>query len=373
MKKIRILFVVNGFSVGGGELKLLELIREITTHASDRFECIVCSVGIAGPLKAEFEKLGVRIELFLKSGPYDVTQIVRVARLIREARIDIVQTTLFYADVIGTYAARLCGVHRIISWEAVTQPYALKHLWAYRLASKWFARSVAVSRAIQKQVVLDRHVPGTKTCTIRYGVDLGKFTVRRDQALRRELGLSSKAVLIGTVARLTPQKGHEWLIRAVPEIAGAFPECHFVFIGDGPLHLRLEKQAAGLNVADRVHFLGFRDNVNVLLNNLDLFVLPSLYEGLPNVVLEAMACGLPVVATAVDGTPEAVIHEQTGLLVPPCEPDPLARAVISLLGNRGRMQRMGHAGRKRVEQVFSLEGQVGQFIHLYESLLCQGG
>lgn len=372
LKKARILFVVNGFSIGGGELKLLELIRELKQKYSDRFECFICSVGIGGPLKEQFESLGYRTVLFSKSGPYDFSQVIRLSRMIRQERIDLVQTTLFYADVIGTYAAKIAGLNRIISWEAVTQPYKLKHLTAYRLASKWFTRSVAVSHAIERQVNSKRHVSPSKTCTIQYGVDIKQFAPGRDRSLYRELGLNSDHILIGTVARFTEQKGHQYLIEAVPEVTRIYPSARFIFIGDGPLHSELDRLVRSLGVSEAVHFLGFRKDIPRLLRNLDLFVLPSMYEGLPNVVLEAMACGLPVIATAVDGTPEAVVHGKTGFLVPSGQPKSLEDAIISLLNEPGKLKQFGRAGRKRIENQFSLEGQVARFVALYESML-QGG
>ena len=365
--------MVNGFSIGGGEIKLLELIRELTEKYSNQFHCTVCSVGIDGPLKQEFEALGIRTEVYLKSGPYDVSQVFKVLRLIREERINIVQTTLFYADVIGTYASKMAGVEQIISWEAVTQPYALKHLLAYRLASKWFAVSVAVSHAIQNQVMAQRHVPAEKACTIQYGVDVERFSPKKDRSLHPSLNISKREIAVGTVARLTEQKGHRYLIAAMPEILKAHDNVRFLFIGDGPLYSSLLEQARSLNVQDAIHFLGFRDDVPLLLRNLDLFVLPSLYEGLPNVVLEAMASGLPVVATSVDGTPEAVLHEKTGLLVPSCNVNALAQAIVSVLNHPGQMRKMGEAGRLRVETCFSLDHQVQQFVQLYLSLSSQGG
>jgi glycosyltransferase involved in cell wall biosynthesis len=372
LKKARILFVVNGFSIGGGELKLLELIRELKRQYSEQFECFICSVGIGGPLKKQFESLGYQTVLFKKSGRYDFSQVTRLTRMIRQEKINLVQTTLFYADVIGTYAAKLAGLNRIISWEAVTQPYKLKHLTAYRLASKWFARSVAVSHAVERQLNRQRHVSPLKTCTIQYGVDTKRFAPGKDRSLYKELNLSSKNILIGTVARLTEQKGHRYLIEAMPEVLRFFPDARFIFIGDGPLFAELDELARSRDVAKAVHFLGFRTDISRLLQNLDLFVLPSLYEGLPNVVLEAMACGLPVVATAVDGTPEAVVHGKTGILVPSRQSKSLEDALISLLNKPGIMKQFGQAGRKRIENQFSLESQVAQFVTLYQSML-QGG
>ena len=240
---------------------------------------------------------------------------------------------------------------------------------AYRLASKWFAVSVAVSEAIRRKVMDERHVPSHKAVTIHYGVDPQRFRPGQSHSLRKELGLGKKQKILGTVARLTTQKGHCYLIEAAPRIVEAYPEAHFVFAGDGPLRSELESQTRRVGLEDHVHFLGFRSDVRELMNDFDVFILPSLWEGLPNVVLEVMACGKPVVATSVDGTPEAVVHGQTGLLVPPRDTVALASAVIDILADGRKLKTMGMRGRKRVEETFSLKKQIDAFVNLYEKLV----
>jgi len=171
LRSMRILFVVNGFAAGGGELKLLELISELKRRYGNRYRAVVAAVGQSGPLREAFEGIADRTVVLPKNHPYDLSQVAGLARLIREERIDLVQTTLFYADVIGTLAARLAGVKRIVSWEAFTQPYGAKQMAAYRIAAKGYTVSVSVSEAIRDQVRRERHVPAYKTQTIRYGVD----------------------------------------------------------------------------------------------------------------------------------------------------------------------------------------------------------
>lgn len=366
-RKIRIVFVVNGFAVGGGEKKLLELVSKLRRFHADEFHLTVCSVGQGGPLQGEFESTGVKTVVFPKTGKYDISLVWKVKQLLKEEKADIVQTTLFYADVIGSLAARLAGIKNILSWEAITQPYNFKHLAAYRLAGKAFQYSIAVSHAIQNQVIVERHLPPRKTLTIPYGIDLEHFTPRTNPKWRKEMGFKPTDLLLGTIARLTRQKGHAFLLDAVPAILKQFPQAHFLLVGDGPLNEKLQSHANRLGVGNAVHFLGFRRDVREILNALDVFVLPSLYEGLPNAVLEAMACGLPVVATHVDGTPEAVRHHQTGILVPPENAGELARALTDLLARPDLMKRMGRAGRERVESVFALKTQIDQFVQLYRN------
>ncbi|MFX0197534.1 MAG: glycosyltransferase family 4 protein, partial [Candidatus Hodarchaeota archaeon] len=220
----------------------------------------------------------------------------------------------------------------------------------------------------QKSVIEERHVLPQKTMTIQYGVDTGKFYPIRGRTIRDELGISKEARVLGTVARFTEQKGHQYLIDAAPKIVSAFPDVYFVFVGDGPLRSELHFKVHQLGLDSQVLFLGFRSDVRDLLNAFDVFVLPSLYEGLPNVVLEAMACGKPVIATEVDGTPEAVVQGETGILVPTQDSEALANAIIELLGDRRKVEEMGRRGRERVEMKFSLDSEINKFVELYERL-----
>lgn len=366
---VRILFVVNGFAIGGGELKLLELISELKQRYAQQYRIVVASVGQSGPLEEKFRKVADRTEIFIKRHPYDVAQIFGLIRLIREERIQLIQTTLFYADILGTIAGVLAGIRNIISWEVYTEQYSLKQKWAYRLASKGFSTIIAVSDATRKKIIHQYHLPENKVRTIHYGVDVKKFLHRNPYKIRKTLGIPQNAIVFGTIARLTEQKGHRYLIEAISKVVPRFPHAVFLWIGDGPLRSSLIQLARELNVLSYIHFLGFRSDVDSLLSVIDVFVLPSLYEGFPNVILEAMVCGKPVVATHVDGTPEAVIHGKTGLLVPPRDPETLGEALIQMAQNPIMRKKMGENGKKRIHEYFLLEYQLSAFDQLYHELV----
>jgi glycosyltransferase involved in cell wall biosynthesis len=172
-----------------------------------------------------------------------------------------------------------------------------------------------------------------------------------------------------TPARLHPQKGHTYLVSA----AAATPGATFVFAGDGPLRGSLEAQAAELGVADRCLFLGERTDMPDLLAASDLVVLPSLYEGLPVSVLEAMAAERPVVATAIGGTDEAIVSEESGLLVPPRDPAALAVAIGRLQGDPALARRLASAGRARVEREFSADRTAREVMRIYDEVLVEAG
>ena len=363
-RKINILQIVNGFNIGGAELKLLELIRLLD---KDKYNIAVCSVGGGGPLQKEFERLGLNVFVFKKHHRFDLSLLVKTINVMRNLRIDIVQTTLFYADVIGAYAAYLANVPIVISWEVGEHIHRPMRLMAYRLASRKIDNVVAVSRAIQKQIIEEKWIHPENVIMIHYGIDVDRY-VNTHMLKREDIGLRNEHIVLGTVARLGEQKGHKYLISAAPQIVRQFPNVHFVFAGDGPLRHQLENQIRRLDLEDHFHLLGFRSDVVNLLHLFDVFVLPSLYEGLPNAVLEAMACNKPVIATGVDGTSEAVVDQVTGYIVPSKHPEALAQKIIQLLSTEGQIQAMGKSGGERIREHFSIEKQVREFENLYDDL-----
>src|ERR687894_2861477 len=175
--------------------------------------------------------------------------------------------------------------------------------------------------------------------------------------------------LVGVVARLQPEKGVANFLKAAVRVAPQFPEAHFVIAGDGPLRQELVSLAEDLGLRDRVHFLGFRSDASELMGSLDVLVVPSLTEGSPLVTLEAMAAGVPVVASAVGGIPDQIRHDKEGLLVPPGDTDALSNALLALLRDPPRSRRLGEAGRRRVASRFSHATMVRQIEDVYRDVL----
>ena len=370
-KRIKVMQVVNGLRVGGAELKLLELINELDRN---KFDITICSLEDIGSLKDDFLNTGYPLHILPRTVKFDFSLIGKLSRLMQQHKVDLVMTTLFYADVIGSLAARMAGVPVCVSWETRSHPKGSgvgqpRHIYSYRTAMKYVKRIVSVSDAVKKFLIEERNIPESKITTIRYGIDIDKYRKTGGTVKRQELGYSEDTFLIGVVARLSSQKGHTYLLDAIPEIQGEYPHTKYVFIGDGPLRQELEEKSKGLGLEKVVNFLGSRADVPELLNSLDMFVLPSLYEGLPNVVLEAMASEKAIVATAVDGTPEAIIHEQSGLLVGPKRPDQLASAIKRIIGDQRLKTDLEVGARLRAEKEFSLKGQVRKFENLYEELM----
>ncbi len=265
----------------------------------------------------------------------------------------------------------MANVKGIFLWETISAPEWLikRRLWPYMFAIRFCSRIISVSEATARFLNKKRHVPAHKIRVIPYGVDLKKYKVDNNSEIRKKMGLNGQNLVIGVVGRLHPQKGHIYLIEASERIIKEFPEVKFVFAGDGALREELEKRIQDKNLEKNFLLLGYRSDIPEVLKSLDVFVLPSLYEGLPNVVLEAMAAGKPVVATSVDGTVEAVVNNVTGFLIPPINIEALQNAILKVLRNKEMANQMGRKGRERVEEHFSLEKQVQSFEKLYSSIV----
>jgi glycosyltransferase involved in cell wall biosynthesis len=364
--KTKVLQLVEGFNFGGAETKLLELVKHMD---KERFETTVVSLGLGNEIEELFHELDCRVMTFQRQTQVDFKLLRRLTNFIRDEKIDIVMTTLFYADVIGAMAGHKGGAKGVFSWETISSPkWLVPHrFWGYRYAIRKADKVVSVSNATAEWLVEKRKVSPDKVMIIPYGVNLEKFNPDVKSVRREDIGVNEGDLVIGQVSRLNEQKGHTYLIDAAPAIIKAIPNVKFVLVGDGPLRQDIEQHINANGVEDNFILLGFRQDVLELLPLFDVFALPSLYEGLPNVVLEAMACGLPVVATPVDGTKEAVVDKKTGFLVPVGDIEALARQLVNILTNADLKGELGQAGRARVEQYFSLDGQVKKFEDLYEN------
>jgi len=209
---------------------------------------------------------------------------------------------------------------------------------------------------------------------IHNGIDIASFYMRFEaekEEIKREYDLPLDKLIITCIANLQLQKGHKYLIRALRELKNKALDFLTLLVGDGPLRGELEKLVRGLGLEEQVHFLGSRDREEIpkILAITDIFVLPSLWEGLPTAVIEAMAAGCPVVATAVGGTPEVVMDRETGFLINSRDPEALAQKIALLLKDSQLRQKMGEAGMRRIEEHFTLEKMVQNYEALYKNLM----
>ena len=334
----------------------------------DRFRVEVAALTRLGPLEAELRQAGVPVTAIGKRHKLDPLALTRLTRFMKARRFDVVQTWIFAANTYGRIAARRAKVPVVVTAEMAVD------LWKGRgqlAVDRWLAsgtdRVVGNSRAVV-EFYRKAGIPADRLAMIYSGIADEAPPAVDPAEVRAELGIERDAPLILFAGRLAPQKGVADLIAALDLLQYGMPELQTLIVGDGPLRAQLEETAQAFRLERAVHFLGHRNDVPRLLAAADLLVLPSLYEGLPNVVLEAMQFAKPVVATAAPGTTEVVEHDRTGLLVPPGTPSALAQAIRTVLRDPDLARRLGTAGHARVDAEFRAGTMITRFADLYEEL-----
>jgi len=359
---IRVLNLIATLDPAGAERQMVGLCTKID---KSRFEPFVCCLTRGGPLESALAGAGVPVSILHKRGKWDISVLFRLRRLLLQLKPQILHTWLPTANTLGGIAATQCRIPALIAAERAADVWKGPfRRWLDRRLEPRTTRIICNAGAIREFLVNRVGLHAQKITVIPNGLDLDEFDAAAKRACspfpERPPGL-----LLGTVGRLEPQKGTTHLITAMTKLPPSAAGAQLWLIGSGPDLPALSKQVADAGLENRVHFLGPRNDVPALLKQLDLFVLPSLWEGLPNAALEAMAAGRAVVATNVHGTPEAVRENETGLLVPPADPAALAGAIACLLADAGLRSRMGAAGRSRVAGHFSMQQMVERTQDVY--------
>ncbi len=353
--QLKIAHVTWGLAVGGME----KLLVEIAKHSDPQgVELHFISLGPRGDLAPEIEKCGWPVTALNEPEGLRPQMILRLASLFRKLQPDVLHTHNTKALVYAGPAAKLARVQRVVhtwhGWSLLASP--MEALW-FRLMSRLPNRIVAVANHTASLMQQDG-IPAKKILTILNGIDTSKFAYTGPQ----ENGP------VVTVAQLRPEKDIPTLIRAAAIIQKEMPDFRLHIAGEGDCRPEVEGLIHTLRLQNNVHLLGQVDNVPTLLSRASLAVLPSVTEGLSLTLMEAMARGLPVVATKVGGNPEVVEQNQTGLLVPPSSPEELAKAILTILKDPAKAREMGKAGRKRIETHFDIHKMVSSYEKVYKNL-----
>ncbi|HUY35268.1 MAG TPA: glycosyltransferase [Pirellulales bacterium] len=362
----RILQIIPTLDRSGAE-KQLSLLAAGLPH--DEFEIHVCALTRGGPLEADLRAAGVPVTLIGKRLKIDPAAYWRLKRHITSLRPELVHTWLFAANAYGRAAALASGVRKIVAGERCVDPWKVWHELAI---DRWLARRtdrIVVNSSGVSDFYARQGIAAGKFALIPNGiVPLPPSTVSRAELLA-ELELPADTRLIGAVGRLWPQKRIKDLIWATDLLKVIRDDVHLLVIGDGPHRVRLERFRRQVEIEDRVHFLGHRADVPRFLRHFDVVWLASEYEGLPNVIMEAMAAGVPVVASDIPGNRDLVVPGQTGFLVPLGDRAAFARQTRVLLDDAELAGRFGAAGRERVLREFSIERMIERHAELYRELL----
>ena len=373
---MRVVHVIKATRISGAERHLLTLLPGMLRQGVDvRLLLLVEPNKPMDDLVTLAEAGGVNVQRLIIRRDYDVRLINTLRRRFRAMQPDVVHTHLIHADVLAIPAARFAGVPVIITGRHNDDAFRRRLLIRTVNHRLWRSASagIAISEAIRNFAAEVERAPASKIHVVPYGIDYASLSPQKTTSaradLRRMLGVPDDALLIGTAARLIKQKGLSYALRALGQLKTDYPHLYYVIAGDGPLHDALEKEARRLGLQRRVIFLGWRDDVLDIMAGLDVFLLPSLWEGLGLVLLEAMSRRLPIIASDVSAIPEVVAHGETGILVPPEQPARLAEALRQLLDDPPLRRHMGLLGEDRLETHFNSQRMIDETMAIYAALL----
>lgn len=364
MIDFNILHINSARSWGGGEQQTLYLAQGL--QGKGHRVLIVGQPQSALVSRAREE--GLRVFPVRMRGEWDLLAAWKLAKIIKREHIQVVHLHEAHAHALGLLATSIARKPKVVLSRKVCFPIRKNPLSKLKYRTKRIDRIIAVSEGV-KSLLIKGGIRSEKIIIIHDGIDIEKFRkVRNNRYLYNEFDLDSKGPLVGMVAALSSTKDHQNFLEAAARVKEELSRVRFLVVGEGELRRELEYLTKKLELEKSVVFTGFRNDIPQILSVLNLFVLSSRSEALPNSILDAMASGLPVVATKVGGIPEIVKDGVNGILVPPRDPRALARAIITLLKDKKRASRMGLAGQKIVKD-FTVARMVAKTEKVYRQLI----
>lgn len=363
--KIKIVQVTHDLALGGLQRVIVNICRTIDRN---RFDLYVLCLRDTGCFKNEIADLGIPVTLIEQKKGTDYFSFFKVKSFLQQVQPDVIHTHNTQPFIDGTIASILTGKKiRIIHTDhARNFPDKLRYMLAERVCS-WFSfKVVGVSEHTSQNLVKYEKISPKKIQTIPNGIDPKPLRIKINKEKKRnELGLSPDSPVLGVAVRLSEQKGISFLLKAMPAILSFCPKLILVIAGDGPLKEQLEKETIQLGIDKNVRFLGLRLDTIDLLKIFDIYVLPSLWEGLPMVILEAMGAGCPIIATDVGGLRQAIENKKHGLLIQPSDPKAIESAVISLLENSALKDSLAKGALDRFFEKYDAKVMTQQYESLY--------
>ena len=363
-RKTHIQHVVLSLQPGGLENGVVNVANGLDPA---RFQSSVCCLKRAGGFASRLDRESVPVFEMESRGGNDLLLPLKLARLFRRTKVDIVHTRNAEAFFYGFLGAKLAGVGAIVHSEHGRTFHDRRiRFWTQRFFSRYTDNIFALSAQLKRDLVTYVGIPGHRIGVQYNGVDLKRFSVSNANKIRAQLGLATGNIIIGSVGRLVPVKNYQLLLQAVHSLG--MENVVVLLVGDGPERLVLQELAKRLGIEGRVHLLGHRDDVEALIGVMDVFVLPSVSEGMSNTMLEAMAAGVAVVASNVGGNPEIVRNGIDGLLFESNDMVGLSSRLKSLIGDPSLMAAIGLAGRERVVREFSIDAMIARYEKVYDSV-----
>ncbi len=364
MNRVRILYCIDNFEPDGAQRQLVDLVRNIDQALYD-----ISVYGIrSGSLRKEIEASGVPVDVIGKCGWWEFPLVVyKMLKYIRRKRPAILQSSLFYTNFISSLIGKLLRVPVVISVQHIMYEDNLS-CWMKSFALVTTRLSDVTVTVFKKESIFNRRVHGI--VSIPNGIDVRGFYIEIDRdELRKRYGFTHEDIILFSAGRLSPQKGHKYLIEAISILKRSCSQIRLLIAGDGDLRIQLEELVSHLGLSSNVIFLGRRQDMPLLYQLSDIFVLPSVYEGFGLVVAEAMASRTPVIATQAVSVTNLIEDNKTGFLVPVKDAVAIAEKVKWILEHPTLTQDVVDAGYKRVESSFSSELMAKRYMELYQELL----
>jgi len=375
----KILYTIENIYFGGGERAFAQIINGLDKEKYEAYvACLPCGEF------TERIKRSAKIVPFDLRNRFDFTKIFQLVKIIKQKNIEIIHSQGGRADFFARVAARLASVPAVVSTIAmpvegfdVGSIKKIIYIVLDRFSERFVDRYIVVSEALRKRLIEKHKIPSKKIVKIYNGVEIDSDArclmpdVRKK--IMQEFMIPENVMLAGTIGRLVWQKGLLYFIQAIKEINARWKmqDVKYLIVGEGKERNNLEQKIKNLGLDDKVIFTGFCSDIKEILYSLDVFVLPSIREGQPIALLEAMAMETPIVATDIEGVNETIVDGITGILVPPKNPSALAEAIVCLLKDKKKAQEMGQAGRMVVEEKFNLKDKMEQHNRLYETIIVE--
>ena len=366
--KIRVMQITHDLAIGGLQKVVVNLCKNIDRS---KFDVSVLCLRELGEFVPEVMDCGVNVALIpQKMNGADYFGFLKIAKILKKEKIDVIHTHNILPFTDGTIGGLIARIKRIIHTDhARNFPDKRRYMVAEWIMSQFAYKVVGVSEHTTENLIRYEKISKKKTKTVVNGIDGSKFNiVIEKEKKRRELGLNDNGPIIGVCVRLTEQKGVSYLLDSIRHVKNIFPDISLVIAGEGPLKEKLVKQSQELGIDQNVFFIGPRLDIPEILKLLDIYVLPSIWEGLPMILLEAQAAGCAIVATRVGGIPTIIKSKENGTLVEPKNSDELAAEIIKLLKNKDLRKKYTSNGLRVFKERFTVEAMTKQYERLYLGL-----
>jgi len=378
--RCNLLYVCDNMEFGGGERVFAQIINRL----SDKKYKIIVACLPTGTFIEKIKGSKAQIKSFDMRNRFNLRVILQLSSLIKKERVDIVHSQGARADFFARIAAKLAGAPNVVS--TVPMPVEgfdvhpirkLIYIIFSRFSERFVDRFLVVSDALEKIMIEKHGIEPQKVVKIYNGIETDEYCISgeeiacRRSSFRKKSDLGENVPVIGVIGRLVWQKGFKYFIEAIPDVLKEFKDARFLLVGEGELEDELKVKSKKLKLEDKIIFVGFMDDIRDVLASIDILVIPSLQEGLPVVLLEAMAMKKPIVAANIEVIMEILENGVTGLLVPPRDSKALAEAIITMFTHKDESLQMGLTARKVVTERFGVDIMVQKTEEVYEELLRQ--